>query len=61
MSAPIGAVVGATYDKDITMSFQSPIYVNPGEWVVTGVRILVGTATASQSIWYTVGFDSHWE
>lgn len=58
----VGAVVGAgPQNGDIYRQFANPIYVNPGEWVSTAMQFLVGTATASQSIWYHVGFDYGWE
>lgn len=58
----VAAVVGATpQNGDIYRQFANPVYVNPGEWVSTAMQFLVGTATASQSIWYYVGFDYGWE
>ena len=58
VAAPIGAT--AT-NGDIFMPFTQPIYVNPGEFIATAMQFLVGTATASQSIWYHVTFDYGWE
>ena len=58
VAAPIGAT--AT-NGDIFMPFANPVYVNPGEFIATTMKFIVGTATASQSIWYTVGFDYGWE
>ena len=58
----IAAPVGATATNgDIFMPFSQPIYVNPGEFIATAMQFLVGTATASQSIWYHVTFDYGWE
>lgn len=58
----VGAPIGATpQNGDIYMNFDSPVYVNPGEFVATAMKFLVGTATASQSIWYHVTFDYGWE
>lgn len=59
--APIGAVIGAKYDGDISVKFDAPVYVRPGEYLETSVRFLVGTATASQTIVYTIMFDGYWE
>jgi hypothetical protein len=61
MSAPIGAVIGATFDRDIRVTFATPIYVNPGEFIATVARFIVGTATASQSVVCSVGFEGFWE
>lgn len=56
-SAPVGAAIGATYTPDsIYRSFQ-PFTVNPGEFVALVGKVIVGTATASQSIWVAGGFD----
>lgn len=61
MSAPIGAVIGATYDRDIVANFTTPISVNPGEYIATTVRFLIGTATASQEVVAAIGFEGYWE
>lgn len=58
VAAPIGAT---PQNGDIYMPFDNPIYVNPGEFIATTLKFLVGTATASQSIWYHVTFDYGWE
>ena len=60
-TAPVGAAVGAMYDRDIVASFGTPIVVRPGEFIATTVRFRVGTATASQELTYTVGFGGYWE
>ena len=60
--AAVGAAVGAVYTPDsISRWFDSPIYVNPGEFLAVVVKQIVGTATASQSIWFTVTFDAYFE
>lgn len=62
MSAPIGAVAGQLYDPDaIWLPLQAPIVVRPGEFIASIVRFLVGTATASQVVGFTVGFNGYWE
>lgn len=58
VAAPVGATAA---NGDIFMPFTQPIYVNPGEFIATAMQFLVGTATASQSIWYHVTFDYGWE
>jgi hypothetical protein len=58
VAAPIGAT---PTNGDTSFRFTQPIYVNPGEFIATAMQFLVGTATASQSIWYHVTFDYGWE
>ena len=60
-SAPIGTVIGGLYSNEIVRAFESPIVVRPGEYVATTVRFRVGTATASQEVFYTVTFNGYWE
>jgi hypothetical protein len=60
-SAPVGAVIGALYDRDIVRTFDAPIVVRPGEFIATTVRFRIGTATASQEVFYTVMFNGYWE
>ncbi len=61
-SVAVGTAVGAVYTPDsITRWFDSPIYVNPGEFLAVVVKQIVGTATASQSIWFTVTFNAYFE
>ena len=57
-AAPIGAT---PQNGDIVQTFANPIYVNPGEFIATTAKFVTGTATASQSIGYTVTFDYGWE
>jgi hypothetical protein len=61
MYGAIGNVIGQGYDKDIVRSFQTPIVVNPGEFVALVVRFLQGTATASQEVVTVAGFEGYWE
>jgi len=62
MYAPIGAVIGQPYDRlldnDMTVS---PIVIRPGEYLATTVRFVVGTATSSQTVLYTVNFNGYFE
>jgi hypothetical protein len=60
-TAAVGAAIGALYSSDIFMPFESPIVVNPGEYLASTVKQIVGTATASQTIVFTVGFDGYYE
>lgn len=58
----VGAPAGATPDGgDCLMVFQTPIYVNPGEFIATVMKFAAGTATGGQSIAYHVTFDYGWE
>jgi len=41
------------------MQFDSPICVQPGEFVASVAKFVVGTATASQVIWAHVTFDGY--
>lgn len=61
MTAPVGATIGATYDKELLYEFDTPIVIRPGERVATTVRFIVGTATASQSLTAVVAFDGYFE
>jgi hypothetical protein len=56
----IGAVIGATA-ADINVTFATPFVVNPGEFIASTCRFLVGTATASQAILGAVTFEGYWE
>jgi hypothetical protein len=59
---PIGAVIGQPYSSDIAGDFsEAPIVVRPGEYISTTVRFLVGTATASQTVVYTIFFNGYFE
>lgn len=59
---PIGAAIGAQPDcGDLFMPFASPIAVQPGEFVQTVAKFVVGTATASQVILVHVTFDAYYE
>lgn len=62
MTWPIGAAVGAAPDRgDIYMAFASPIAVQPGEFVATVAKFILGTATASQVIWGVATIDGYFE
>lgn len=60
--APIGAVIGQQYTSDISADLtHAPIVVRPGEYLSATVRFLVGTATASQTIVYTIFYSGYFE
>jgi hypothetical protein len=54
------AAVGANA-TDINTNFTTPIVVNPGEFIASTARFVVGTATSSQSITSSVSFEGYWE
>lgn len=56
----VGAAIGAPAEQ-ITVRFDSPVVVHPGQWVASVAKFILGTATASQVIWATVAFDAHYE
>lgn len=62
MSWPVGAAIGAMPQcGDIQIDFDSPIYVNPGEFFAFVAKFVIGTATASQVIWGTATVIHSWE
>jgi hypothetical protein len=61
MYGAIGNAIGQCYDRDIVATFSTPIAVNPGEFIAVTLRFLLGTATASQEVVGTVGFEGYWE
>lgn len=60
MSWAIAAVVGQTA-PDINVTFSTPFTVNPGEFIASTARFVVGTATASQVITGAVTYEGYWE
>ena len=62
MSWPVGAAIGSMPQcGDIYLQFDSPIYINPGEFFAFVAKTVVGTATASQVIWGTATVIHSWE
>jgi hypothetical protein len=57
---PIGAVIGQSAN-DINITFANPFVVNPGEYIASTCRFIMGTATASQYITASVTFEGYWE
>jgi hypothetical protein len=56
----IGAVIGQNA-TDINITLANPFTVNPGEFIASTCRFVVGTATASQVITGSVSFEGYWE
>lgn len=61
LSFPVGAVAGTPAAGRIIERFDTPIVVRPGELIASTARFIVGTATASQAIVFTVKFDGYFE
>lgn len=62
MSAAIATAIGGIYSPELIRRFDgAPIVVRPGESIATIVKIVVGTATASQTIVFNVTFDGYYE
>ena len=62
LSWPVGAAIGAgPREGSIYMQFAAPIYVNPGEFVQIAMKVLQGTATATESFMHAIVFDYGWE
>lgn len=59
---PAGAVIGqGASGGAINFDFEAPVIVNPGEFVAVTAKILVGTATASETFLWTIGFNAYLE
>ena len=59
-SFPIGSVIGATPDKSIDRDFaNAPLVTSAGRILVVGLRLPIGTATASQIIQGTVAVKGY--
>lgn len=61
LSAAVATPIGGLYSGDVSFNFDSPIVVRPGEYIATIMKIVVGSATASQTITYNVVFDGSFE
>lgn len=61
MGLVASAAVGQMYDRDIQITFTSPVVVNPGEVVQFFIKQMVGTANASQTVYGHITVDSYWE
>ena len=60
-TANTGVGIGQGFDRDIVVNFTAPIVVNPGEYVASVVKTVVGAATASEFYMFSVMFDAHYE
>jgi hypothetical protein len=57
---PTAAVIG-TVAQRIAVDFESPIVIDPGHFVALIAKPLVGTATASQTLMFNVGYNAYFE
>ena len=54
--------VGTPPDRgDTFMTFNTPLVVNPGEFVAITARMINGAATASGGIYYSMTLDAYWD
>jgi hypothetical protein len=56
------APIGVSPDRgDLVMTFQSPIIVNPGEYLTTICRMVNGAAAATGGLYFAVDYDHYFE
>lgn len=59
---PIAAAIGAApQEPPIVHSFESPLVANPGEYIHIILKVILGTATASQVLRGIVAIEGVWE
>ena len=58
-AAAAGTIPSGDYSKQIV--FQTPIYINPGEYVELVCHNLIGTAVTAGTIQHSISFDFSWE
>jgi hypothetical protein len=56
---PVTAAVGTRDDRDIYIKFDTPIFVQPGEFFQTVLKNL-GTVTTTGAITWNITVDSYW-
>ena len=54
VAAPVGQAAGKQY-----VQFAAPIIVRPGEYVAIVAKVIVGTATASETLLFLCGFNAY--
>lgn len=54
-----GTLPSGDFSKQVV--FQTPIYINPGEFVALVVHNLIGTAVTAGTIQHAISFDFSWE
>lgn len=58
-TAAAGTLPTGDYSKQVT--FQTPIFINPGEFVALVCHNLIGTAVTTGTIQHAISFDYSWE
>lgn len=54
--------IGTSPDRgDIYVTYNTPLVINPGQYIAIVCRMLNGAATASGGLYYTVDFDGYFE
>jgi hypothetical protein len=53
--------IGTPADRDIIVKFDSPIVINPTEFLMVACKMLNGAATATGGMYFTVDFDHYFE
>lgn len=56
---PVAAAVGQVSNR-IFCTFASPIVVYPGQYIAFIAKPILGTATATETLLFNIGFDSYW-
>lgn len=56
---PVAAAVGQISNR-IFCTFASPIVVYPGQYIAFIAKPVLGTATATETLLFNIGFDSYW-
>lgn len=56
---PVAAAVGQNSNR-IVAQFDSPIVVYPGQYIAFVVKPVLGTATATETLLFNVGFSSYY-
>jgi hypothetical protein len=55
-ATPIGGV-----SAHIAVDFEAPIVIDPGHFIALVAKPLVGTATASQTLMFVIGYNAYYE
>lgn len=53
--------IGTPADRDISVSFDTPIVVNPSEYINVICKMVNGAASATGAMYYTIDFDGYFE
>jgi len=61
LTLPVGTPVGGKAEDRIYVKFDSPIVIYPSQFIAICSKVLEGTATATETLLFCIGFDSYWE